>query len=103
MRSRATIEPELMPGAFPLRLTMFASLSLLVAISCAVVTTVDVVRRPRGMAIMNMVWPVTMLFGSVVWLGLYRRHRRATESGHESRALYPVNAWLIRIGVKERM
>ena len=29
------------------------------------------------MTIMNVVWPVTMLFGGVLWLALYRRHGRA--------------------------
>ena len=45
---------------------------------CALVAAIDVTRRPQPMWIMNIVWPVTALFGGVLVLWLYftygRRH-----------------------------
>jgi len=41
-----------------------------------------VVRRPPHMRIMAFVWPLTMLFGSVVWLVFYLRRGRASAPGH---------------------
>ncbi|TCL78253.1 uncharacterized protein DUF4396 [Curtobacterium sp. PhB142] len=75
-----------MTGMFPLWFSAVASLSIIVAVLCAVWVTVDVVRRPQAMAVMNVVWPVTMLFGSVAWLTFYRRSGRATPRGAESTA-----------------
>jgi hypothetical protein len=46
--------------------------SLALAFACALVIAADVVRRPQRMAIMNVVWPVTALFGSVLSLAAYR-------------------------------
>lgn len=74
-----------MTGQFPLWFTGFAWLSIVVAVGCAVWVTVDVFRRPQQMAVMNVVWPVTMLFGSVAWLTFYLRSGRATPRGTSSR------------------
>ncbi|GAA2748534.1 DUF4396 domain-containing protein [Amnibacterium kyonggiense] len=65
-------------GGFPLWLTVVASGSLVVSMLCAAVVAVDVARRPQRMRVMNIVWPVSMLFGGLLWLALYRRHRRAS-------------------------
>ncbi len=51
--------------------------SLLLAAACAVWLVVDVRRRPQRMAVMNVVWPVTALFGSVAAVWFYLRHGRA--------------------------
>ncbi|NQX37182.1 DUF4396 domain-containing protein [Herbiconiux sp. VKM Ac-2851] len=51
----------------------------MLAFGCAVFTTIDVVRRPQPMGVMNVVWPLTMLFGSVVWLAFYLRRGRASD------------------------
>lgn len=53
-----------------------------VALVCALVVTVDVVRHPPQMRVMAVVWPLTMLFGSVVWLVFYLRRGRTTSPGH---------------------
>jgi hypothetical protein len=74
----------LTPEAFPVWLTLLATLSLLVGIGCAAVVSVDVARRPQKMAVMNVVWPATMLFGSVAWLTFYRRTGRAPLRGQKS-------------------
>jgi len=62
----------------PVWLTALAFVSLGVAMACAMVIAVDVLRRPQPMRIMNVVWPVTALFGGVLWLWLYRRFGRAS-------------------------
>lgn len=58
--------------------------SLLVAATCSVVIAADERRHPQKMWIMNVVWPVTALFGSAiaVW-GYYRYGRLAAQDGVE--------------------
>lgn len=55
--------------------------SLVVALVCAMVIAVDVLRRPQPMAIMNLVWPITALYGSVFALWFYLRAGRAQPKG----------------------
>ncbi|MBD8078267.1 DUF4396 domain-containing protein [Cellulosimicrobium arenosum] len=62
--------------AFPGALSALATVSLVVAGLCALWVAVDVVRRPPRMRVMAVVWPLTMLFGSVVWLWFYLRWAR---------------------------
>jgi hypothetical protein len=54
--------------------------SLALGALCAVIIASDVMRHPQHMWIMNIVWPVTALFGSVlsVW-GYFRYGRLATD------------------------
>ncbi|MFC4245146.1 DUF4396 domain-containing protein [Gryllotalpicola reticulitermitis] len=68
---------ELTNAEVPVWLTVVATLSLIAAVGCAVWTAVDVARRPQRTAIMNLVWPITALFGSGLWVWLYRRYGRA--------------------------
>lgn len=46
-----------------------AWVSLIAAFACAIIITIDEIRHPQHMWIMNVVWPVTALFGAVwiVW------------------------------------
>ncbi|WXF90664.1 DUF4396 domain-containing protein [Curtobacterium flaccumfaciens pv. flaccumfaciens] len=73
---------ELVLQDFPTALNVVCSALLVVAVGCAVFVAVDVVRRPPHMRVMAFVWPLTMLFGSVVWLVFYLRRGRATAPGH---------------------
>lgn len=50
---------------------------------CALGTAVDVVRRRQHMSVMNLVWPLTMLFGGIAWLVFYARRGRAALRGRE--------------------
>jgi hypothetical protein len=50
--------------------------SLAVALACAFVIAAGVMRHPQRMAIMNIVWPVTALFGSVLSVWAYRKWGR---------------------------
>ena len=51
--------------------------SLGLAAACALLIVVDLLRRPQPMAVMDVVWPVSALFGSLAWLAFYWRHGRA--------------------------
>ncbi len=48
-----------------------AWVSIVVAIACAVIITVDEIRHPQKMWIMNLVWPITALYFSVFGLWAY--------------------------------
>ncbi|RKF19283.1 DUF4396 domain-containing protein [Altericroceibacterium spongiae] len=61
---------------FPNWLHTLAILSLLLGAVCALIVLVDIARHPQKMTIMNWVWPLTALFGSVIWLALYFRFGR---------------------------
>ena len=52
----------------PLWLHWLSISSLVLAGICALAIAVDELRRPQQMWVMNVVWPVTALFGSVAWL-----------------------------------
>lgn len=54
---------------------------------CALVAAVDVTHRPQPMWIMNIVWPVTALFGSALVLWLYFTY--GTRHG-EDRTPFPI-------------
>ena len=63
--------------AFPPALHLIAIVSLAIAGVCAIVITADELKRPQKMWIMNIVWPLTALFGSVIWLAAYWKWGRA--------------------------
>lgn len=71
-------------GDFPLWLTLLSIGSLVLAGACALVVTVDVIRRSQRMSVMNVVWPLTMLFGSLLWLIFYRARGRAPARGRDA-------------------
>jgi hypothetical protein len=55
--------------------------ALLLSLACAVVIALDELRQPQHMWIMNVVWPVTALFGTVITLwGYFRYGRLATQA-----------------------
>ena len=49
---------------------------LLVGFASAIIIVIDETNHPQHMWIMNIVWPVTVLFGSVLWLWAYFRYGR---------------------------
>ncbi|MCB1474798.1 MAG: DUF4396 domain-containing protein [Rhodobiaceae bacterium] len=65
----------------PVWLNLIFVFSLLIAILCAVWIAHDCRRYPQRMGIMNLVWPLCALFGSLPLVWFYRRHGRAT-GGH---------------------
>jgi hypothetical protein len=61
-------------------LPIVAWASLAVAFFCAMLIVVDELRRPQKMMVMNIVWPITALYGSVFALWAY--FRVAAHAGH---------------------
>ncbi len=53
-----------------------AWISLGIAFFCSIVIAIDLVRHPQKMGIMNVVWPVSALYGSVFALWAYFRYGR---------------------------
>jgi hypothetical protein len=70
-----------MTADFPTWLTVIAAVSVATGVACALVTAADLARRPQHMRVMNVVYPIDMLFGSVPWLIFYWRRRRAPRRG----------------------
>lgn len=68
-------------ASFPIWLHELAIISLVVAFICAVVIAIDETRRHQQMWIMNLVWPLTALFGGVLWLFFYWRAGRGMTAG----------------------
>ena len=66
---------------FPHWLRTLAIVSLALAFTCAIVIALDELRRPQKMWIMYLVWPLTALFGSVLWLAAYYRWGRGPSDG----------------------
>ena len=63
-------------GAVPGWLHALSVAGLTLGFACAALVLVDVVRHPQHMAVMNVVWPVTALFGTVIWVCGYLRYGR---------------------------
>lgn len=58
---------------------------LLLGFGCAALLALDVVRRSQPMWIMNIVWPVTALFGTLWVVWQYSAYGRASQHGGGSR------------------
>jgi hypothetical protein len=67
---------------FPYWFHLVSVAALLLGGAYLLTVAVDVVRHPQHMAIMNVVWPVTALFGTVFTVAAYHRYGRA--STHEA-------------------
>lgn len=69
-----------MVGQFPAWMDRLANLSLLIAGLSTVAVILDEMRVPQKMWIMNLVWPLTTMFGSLIWLTAYWRWGRNVTS-----------------------
>ncbi len=70
---------------FPDWLHTIAWSALLLGGACALFIAIDVSRHPQHMAVMNIVWPVTALFGTIFVLWIYLRYGRlATREAFDS-------------------
>ncbi|MBK4736572.1 DUF4396 domain-containing protein [Noviherbaspirillum sp. DKR-6] len=67
-------------------LHVLSLLFLALGFGCALFIAVDVLRHPQKMWIMDVVWPVTALFGTVASLWLYWRYGRLSAKDVESDA-----------------
>lgn len=79
-------------GTFPGWLHTLAILTLSLGAVCAITIALDELRRPQKMWIMNLVWPITALFGTVLWTAAYYTWGRAKRegSGEKSKPPFPV-------------
>ncbi|MBI1403732.1 MAG: DUF4396 domain-containing protein [Porphyrobacter sp.] len=68
-------------AAFPQWLHILAVATLLLGALCAAAVAIDVARHPQKMGVMNLVWPLTALFGTVLWAWLYWRFGRPKGAG----------------------
>jgi hypothetical protein len=59
--------------------SILASISLVIALACAVWLAADELRHPQKMAVMNVVWPVSALYFSVFAVWAYYRFGREKE------------------------
>ena len=66
----------------PLWLTVLSIISLAAGFACAAVIAADEVRHPQPMWIMNLVWPLVALSGSVFVLWAYWKIGRNVGGGH---------------------
>lgn len=68
---------------FPTWLHALSIAALLLGAACSLLLSVQVVRHPQHMTVMNVVWPVSALFGTlaVVW-AYFRYGRLATMDAH---------------------
>lgn len=71
---------------FPTWLHVLSIASVSVGIVCAVIIATDELRHPQSMGIMNLVWPITALFGTAVWLWAYFRFGRETSRNRASKS-----------------
>ena len=70
-------------GTFPIWLHSLSIAWLALGALCAVVIAVDEFRCPQKMWVMNLVWPLTALFGTHLWLAAYYAWgRNAPEAGN---------------------
>lgn len=58
-------------GNFPEWLHIMSLVSVVFGALCSAAIAVDEFRYPQKMWIMNIVWPLTALFGTVLWLAAY--------------------------------
>jgi hypothetical protein len=71
-----------MAAQFPTWLHVLALASLALALACALIIVIDEAVRPQQMWIMNLVWPLCALFGSLVWLIFYFHYGRSMRPAH---------------------
>lgn len=60
---------------FPTRLHALSIAALLLGAACTLLLSVEVVRRPQHMTVMNVVWPVSALFGTLDVVRAYFGYR----------------------------
>ncbi|URV29641.1 DUF4396 domain-containing protein [Burkholderia gladioli] len=72
-------------GTFPAWLDKLSAAWIVLGAFCALVIVFDEVRRRQKMWIMNLVWPLTALFGTIFWVAAYYVWgRNVTDAGHEA-------------------
>lgn len=81
---------------FPHWLRILSSASIALGAICAAAITVDEFRRPQRMWIMNLVWPLTALFGGILWLAAYLTWGRGVSKGKQEHAGPPFPVMVLK-------
>ena len=76
-------------GTFPGWLHSLSVAMLVLSFACAITIALDEFRRPQKMWIMNLVWPLTALFGTVLWTAAYYIWGRTPAEGADDKAKPP--------------
>jgi hypothetical protein len=74
---------------FPLWLSSLSVASIVLGGVCAIAIVIDEFRQPQKMWIMNLVWPLTALFGSVLWLAAYYAWGRNASKNQQKKGDLP--------------
>jgi len=77
-------------SSFPNWLHILSLVWIVLGVLCAVAIAVDEFRYPQKMWIMNLVWPLTALFGTVIWLAAYFAWGRHAPGSHRQRQPFAV-------------
>jgi hypothetical protein len=77
---------------FPSWLHFLSMAALVLGVIWASVVVVDLMRHPQKMAVMNVVWPVTALFGTVLTVWAYFAIGRASSQEAMKEAMHKANA-----------
>ncbi|MEX3928247.1 DUF4396 domain-containing protein [Paraburkholderia sp. BR10936] len=83
-------------GTFPSWLDTLSLAWIILGAICAVAIVVDEVRHPQKMWIMNVVWPLTALFGSVLWIAAYYAWGRSVGDARRRSDAQPFSATVMK-------
>lgn len=83
-------------GTFPDWLHNLSLAWIVLGVLCALAIVADEARHPQKMRIMNLVWPVTALFGTVIWLGAYYAWGRNVSAGEKGSSKAPFAAMVLK-------
>ena len=83
-------------ATFPAWLSALSLAWLLLGAVCALAILVDEVRHPQKMWIMNVVWPITALFGTVLWFAAYCAWGRHVPAAAHSADKQPFAAMVMK-------
>jgi len=83
-------------GIFPTWLHILSMMWNILGAASAVVIAVDEIRYPQTMRIMNIVWPLTALFGTVVWLAAYYAWGRNVADSGKKKDAQPFAAMVMK-------
>lgn len=95
-KSEVAVPPD--PSAIPPWLHALSIASLVIALLTASGIALDLLRRPQRMGIMNLVWPLSALFGSVAVLWLYWTYGRADDRKKKEGMGYSVATGALHCG-----
>ena len=83
-------------ATFPAWLHSLSIATLAIAFTCALGILLDEFRRPQKMWIMAVVWPLTSLFGGLLWLAAYYTWGRGSAPGMKEETDVPFAASVLK-------